>query len=313
VAPANRLAYSQTGNVALRPLNGIAGIGDANIALTTRGRESIYHGLQLQLVSRFGTGSLLSVAYTLSKSTSNTGLGNADGPGISQRNAFTDSTNPDLDEARSSIDRRHVFSGSVVWALPKLEGKSSTVRNIFGDWEISTIVQASSGYPFTIFLGQVPGLSGNGNLAGTGYAGNQRPDRTSEPCHVSGGSETQWFNPAAWTVNGHLIGTNGNAKRHDCDGPGFFRVDLAVYKNIKLGKRVQLQLRAEVFNLFDRANFLADDGNVQVNWTPQDVVFDTGNAATATRIISAVPGGGFGQLTRAADPRQAQLGLRLSF
>ena len=48
----------------------------------------------------------------------------------------------------------------------------------------------------------------------------------------SGGSKTQWFNPDAWTVNGHAIGTNGDSGRHVCDGPGFFRVDAALYKNI---------------------------------------------------------------------------------
>jgi hypothetical protein len=76
---------------------------------------------------------------------------------------------------------------------------------------------------------------------------------------------------------------------------------------------VALQLRAEMFNVFNRVNFLSDDGNVQTNWTPENVVFDTGDAATATRILSATPAGGFGQLNRAADPRQVQLGVRLSF
>ena len=313
IAPQNRLAYSQTGNVALRPLNGVAGIGDANIPLMTRDRESMYHSLQAALTSRFGTGSILSLAYTLSKSTANTGLGNADS-GLSERNVYTDSTNPELDDARSAIDRRHVFSGSLVLALPKFEDKSKTVKNIFGDWEFSSIVQASSGYPYTIFVGAVPGLSGNGNLTGIGYAGVQRPDRVAGvPCHVEGGSKTQWFNPDAWTVNGHQIGTNGSAERHDCDGPGYFRWDAALYKNIKLGSRVQLQLRAEMFNVFNRTNFLSADGNVQTTWTPQNVTFDTGDPTTATRIISATPGGGFGQLTRAADPRQMQLGLKLIF
>jgi hypothetical protein len=314
VAPANRLAYAQTGNVALRPLNGIAGIGDGDMPITTRDRDSIYHGLQMQLVSRFGGGSMASVAYTLSKSTANTGLGNADGPGISQRNAYTDSTNPELDRARSAVDRRHVFAGTLLLALPKLENKGAATRAILGGWQYSTIVQASSGYPYTIFLGAVPGLSGNGNLAGTGYEGNQRPDRVAgEPCHVSGGSPTQWFNPAAFSINGHQIGTNGNAKRHDCDGPGFSRVDMALYKNFKIGGRAQLQFRAEVFNVFNRTNFLSDDGNVQTTWTPQNVVFDTPSGSTATRVISATPNGGFGQLTKAADPRQAQIGLRFSF
>jgi hypothetical protein len=313
IAPQNRLAFSQTGDPTLRPLFGIAGIG-GNIGLLTRDRDSMYHSLQAQLVSRFGSGSILSVAYTLSKATANTGLGNADGPGMSQRNAYTDSTQPQLDESRTAIDRRHVFSASVVWALPKFEDQPGAKKNILGNWEFSSIVQASSGYPYTIFLGQVPGLSGDGNLTGVGYAGVQRPDRVpGQPCRAEGGLETQWFNPNAWTINNHAIGTNGTAERHECDGPGYFRVDAALTKTINLGKKVQLQLRAEMFNVFNRTNFLSSDGNVQTNWTPENPVFDTGSATTATRVISATPAGGFGQLNRAADPRQMQLGIRLSF
>jgi hypothetical protein len=131
---------------------------------------------------------------------------------------------------------------------------------------------------------------------------------------VSGASGAQWFNPAAFTIDNHVIGTNGNAPRHVCDGPGFFRVDAALYKNIKVGKRVALQLRAEMFNVFNRTNFLSDDGTqVQTTWTPQDVVFDTGDPTTATRILSATPAGGFGLLNKAADPRQMQLGIKLIF
>src|SRR6185436_226629 len=200
IRPADRLRYAQTGDVSLRPLNGIAGIGDGNIALTTRDRSSIYHGLQVSLVSHFGESSRAQVAYTFSKVTSNTGLASSDGPGMSAENAYTDSTNPGLDDARGAIDRRHVFSGAVVLGLPKLEGKSSAMRNIFGNWELSTIAQASTGYPYTVFLGNVPGLSANGSMAGTGYASNQRPDLPGEPCHVSGASEAQWFNPAAYTI-----------------------------------------------------------------------------------------------------------------
>ncbi len=314
IAPANRVAYSRTGNAALRPLNGIAGIGDGNIALTTHDRNSIYHGLQTALVSRFGHGSILSLSYTFAKAISNTGISNADGPGISQRNAYTDSTQPEPDRARAAIDRRHLFNGTLVLAGPSLDGKGAA-KAFFGDWEFTSIVQAQSGAPFTIFLGGVPGLSGNGNLAGTGYAGNQRPDRVlDQPCHIDDpNNPTQWFNPAAWTVNGHQIGTNGTSGRHICDGPSFFKVDAALYKNFKLTKGVVLQLRAEMFNVFNRVNFLSDDGNVSVTWTPQNVVYDTGNAATANRIVSSTVGGGFGQLNKAGDARQMQLGIRLSF
>jgi hypothetical protein len=42
-------------------------------------------------------------------------------------------------------------------------------------------------------------------------------------------------------------------------------------------------------------------------------VFDTGDAATATKITGATPPGNFGQLTAARDPRTIQLGIRLAF
>src|SRR5262249_6224480 len=129
VLPQNRLAYALTGNVALRPLNGITNIGDSNVALWEHNRNSIYHALQVALNSHFGSGSQFSLAYTWSKLIANTGVANADGPGISNNNAYIDSTQPQLERSRGANDRTHIFSGSLVLALPKLENKSSFERN----------------------------------------------------------------------------------------------------------------------------------------------------------------------------------------
>jgi hypothetical protein len=318
IAPANRLQFSRTGDASLRPLNGIAGIG-GNVTLMTRDRDSIYHALQAQLVSRFGRGSILSVAYTLASSRATTGLGNADGPGLSNLNAYTDSTNPDLDYARGAIDRTHVFSGSLIWALPTLEEKGGVVKHIFGDWQFNAIVQTGTGYPITVVTGSVPGVSGNGNSpSGTGNGNNlTRPNRVEgQPCTLDSSDPTQYLNPAAWTLNGYVLGTNGNSGRNICDGPGFFQADASLYKNIKLGSRVKLQLRFEVFNLFNTVNLVGTsmtNGGALTAYNAQNVVFDTGSGATATRIQSAQPVGNFGQMTQARDPRTAQLGIRLSF
>jgi hypothetical protein len=90
-----------------------------------------------------------------------------------------------------------------------------------------------------------------------------------------------------------------------------FQMDASVYKNIHLGPRVKLQLRFEVFNVFNNVNFFGPWWNVGYN--AENVVFDTGNPATATRIVSATPPGNFGQLTAARDPRVIQLGIRMTF
>jgi hypothetical protein len=321
VLPANRLAYARTGSVLLRPLNGIEGIGDGTVALWQHNRDSIYHSLQASLVSRFGHGSQFALAYTWAKLIANTGVGNADGPGLSQRNGYTDSTQPQLDRARGANDRTHTFSGSLIWALPALEGSSGPVKAIFGDWEFTTIVQAGTGYPMTINSGTVPGLSGNGYASGTGQnSGNLvRPNVVAgQSCTANTSDPTQWLNPAAWTFNGYQIGTNGNSGRYTCNGPSLFQVDASLYKNIKLGDRVKIQLRFEVFNLFNKNNFLGTSitnggGNSETPYNPQNVVFDTGNGRTASTIVSATPVGNFGQLTQTRDPRTLQLGVRLSF
>jgi hypothetical protein len=128
---------------------------------------------------------------------------------------------------------------------------------------------------------------------------------------VSTTNELQWLNPDAFTLDGFPIGTNGSAGRNVCDGPGLFQADASLYKNIKLGSRLKLQLRFEVFNVFDTVNFLGYSLNT--GYAAQNAVFDTGDAATATKIISTTPPGTFGQLTAARDPRTVQLGLRLTF
>ncbi len=307
IAPENRVAFARTNSASYRPYNGIGSIGNGTIALWTHGRDSIYHGLQTAVSSRFGNGSVLSLAYTWSKAISNTGIANADGPGLSGNNAYTDSTHPELDRARGGNDRRHQFSSSLVLGLPKLQDKGAFVKNVLGDWQVTGIVQAGTGYPLTV-VAAVPGIA---SFSGAGNA-TERPDRVmDEPCTISTSNELQWLNPTAFTMNGRALGSNGTSSRFVCDGPGMFQADASLYKNISLGPRVKLQLRLEVFNIFNTVNF---QGNtIPLAYTAQNVVYDTGSAATANRIISADPPGNFGQFTSTRDERMMQLGVRLTF
>ncbi len=307
IAPADRAEYSRTGSASLRPYNGVGSIANGTVALWTHGRDSIYHGLQTALTSRFGEGSVLSLSYTYSKAIASTGISNADGPGLSVNNAYTDGTQPELDRARGGNDRRHAFSGTLVLGLPKFQDKGFFMKHVLGDWQATTIVQAGTGYPVTVAL-TVPGLNG---LSGVGNA-TERPDRVmSEPCTISTSNETQWLNPAAFSINGRALGSNGTASRNVCDGPGMFQADASLYKNISLGPRVKLQLRFEVFNIFNTLNFQGTSLNLGYN--AQNVVYDTGNAATATRVISADAPGNFGQFNLTRDERTMQLGVRLTF
>jgi hypothetical protein len=130
-----------------------------------------------------------------------------------------------------------------------------------------------------------------------------------QPCHASGGLPEQILNPAAWTLVGFQLGTFGNSGRGVCEGPNFRQVDLALYKNLDFSQRVKAQLRFEVFNVFNRVNFIG----VTTSLSPTSATLDTGRLATANRITAFTPSGSFGQATGTRDPRQAQFGVKLTF
>ncbi len=140
-------------------------------------------------------------------------------------------------------------------ALPTLEGDHGVKAALLGGWEISTIVQAASGQALTVYTGGLPGL--NNGPSGTGY-GNDKPNMATDgDCRASGNANPeQILDPAAFTLNGFQLGTIGNEKRGQCRGPGMFQTDLAFYKTVRAFSKAQIQLRFEIFNVFNNTNFL---------------------------------------------------------
>ena len=97
------------------------------------------------------------------------------------------------------------------------------------------------------------------------------------------------------------------AGRGDCEGPEFFQVDLMFFKNLRFGDRFDAQLRFEVFNVTNEENFIFVDTTLD----PISVTYDTGNLATANRIVGEQIPLNFGQATATRDPRQIQVGIKL--
>jgi hypothetical protein len=302
-----RAGDDQAAKAALRPF-GV--FGDQTIQFWDHTGTSIYHSLQTQLVSHFGTNSLLQVSYTWSKLIADDPLNDSSGS-IQRETAISDNSNNNLDRQLAAVDRRHIFNASAVLGLPSLEGKGSFARNVFGDWQLATIAQYASGVPLSIYVGSLPGIR-NG-AGGTGYDNNQRPNRTNAPCRASGGDPEQILNPAAYTLVGQQLGTFGNSGRGNCAGPDFFTVDLALYKNVKLSERVKMQLRFEVFNVFNRNNFIAL-GTLGVDnvLDPTGITLDA-PLASASRITGETIPSSFGRAIATRDPRQAQFGIKLIF
>ena len=306
----DRLEYAQLGNAIADEVRPFGVFGDQRITLWDHSGHSMYHALQSQVVSRFGRGSQFQASYTLSRQKANEPMDNSDG-NLSANITTLDLDNPEAEEGLARTDRTHIFNTSLVLVMPTPESGNAFARHVFGGWEIGAIATAASGQPLNIFVGSVPGL--NGGISGTGYVDNQRPNRVEGvDCRSDDMSEGQIINPAAYTIAGMTLGSIGNAKRGDCRGPGVFQIDTAFYKNIAASDRVKVQLRFEIFNLLNRANFVGTGGiGVSTVLNPTSVTFD--DPANPTRVVSFTPSGSFGRAIATRDPRQMQFGLKILF
>jgi hypothetical protein len=96
---------------------------------------------------------------------------------------------------------------------------------------------------------------------------------------------TNWFDKACVTAPTDPSQPFGNAGRNTVRGPNFWQFDLAASKSVAVGGPARVELRLEAFNLFNRSNFRAPNGNRS--------------------------SGAFGTITSTFDPRQLQLGVKL--
>ncbi len=220
----------------------------AQMTMWSHTGDSIYHSLQTMFSNKFQNNSMLQVAYTWSKNLGDTTFGY-----VGTGTVFADNTNHRANRGPVDFDRRHVLSATLIYNLPALTNKNALLRHVAGGWESNTIVNYASGNALTI-----AGNNGLGDLTGTGTSGSftGRPLRDySQPCHVSGGDRLQWLNPKAYTWNGYRLGTFGNSGPGACAGPPIDDVDFSIVKNWKMTERYKLQLRLEMFNVFNHPQF----------------------------------------------------------
>jgi hypothetical protein len=181
-----------------------------------------------------------------------------------------DSFNLALDYGNSDFDTRQAFTGMWTYNVP---GSSHGPAILTHGWQVGGGFNFHTGQPFNFEAGtQRPGL----NLIGDPFAG-------VIPGFSAARGGEQWVNPAAFCVPGAVgcPGTTdpaGNLRRNQLYGPGFSDVDLSVIKNIPVKERVTIQLRAEMFNLFNRINLASGSGSVGSNGYVSDTIGDFNGA-----------------------------------
>lgn len=286
-------------------------------------------------------------AYTYSKSLANTDISDSSG-GNNAANTFLDPTNPHLDYGPTVINRPQFFTGNLVYTLPTLKGQNAILRNVAGGWETSGIFTYASGPSLSVLAGGAGGgpVGGvPGGLMGTGNSATERPNQIAG---VScGGHGLQWINPAKFSLDGYVLGSNPTSPRGICAGPGIANTDFSIRKNFRLHEGVNMQFEMDFFNFFNKAQFNSNGMNLSLSnfstlcavgssanpntpWCaghPDNSVFWSATSttwslpATASQCAGVacsytIPGalqGNFGQVANDHGPRQIQYQLKIDF
>ena len=232
---------------------------------------SSYKGMDLAFQRRFTKGWSFSLAYTLSECTDQSAehLSTGGSPSFSQ-----DARDLEAWEGPCGYDTRHRFVSSFVVQLPLAKDSHGLTKALLADWTVSGIYAYRTGRPFTVTQGS--------NNVGQGHTG--LPNRVGS----GEGPETvdKWFEPADFQAV--TSGTFGNSGRNILRGPDWQSLDLSLQKNFPV-RRANLNLRWDVFNVFNTVNLGLPDANIA-------------NTATVGQIRSL-----------SGDPRLMQFSVRFQF
>ena len=245
--------------------------------------HSNYHSLQSTINRRFTGGLFLKGAYTYSHAIDMATYGDWtafswNAPSVFSRN-----------RASATNNIPHTFQLGFVYEAPFGSGKkwanSGVSKAVLGGWQTNGIFSAYQGRQFT--------LSASG--AALNMPGNaQTPDQIKPVVDTLGnvGDDGTWFDTTAFArPTGVRFGTVG---RNTMRGPGVVNMDLSLFRTFKIVERVNLQFRAEAFNLGNTPHFANPNGNA--NSSNFGKILSTQSAADAV-----------------GRSREMRLGLRLGF
>ena len=236
--------------------------------------HSNYNSFQALFEKRFSHGLQFQASYTFSKS-----LDNA--------SSFESALNPlnfNSTYGLSNYDARHRFVFNYVWELPvpKYEGLKG---KLLDGWQASGILTFQSGFPVRITSqDDIEQLDTTFDFEAPGQPNLTGPFKTHDPR-----KDGFVFDPGLFTNDTVAAGTIGNAPRSICCGPGINGTDMSFSKQTRFSERWGMEFRADIFNVWNHAQFYSVDGNI------------------------SNLGGTFGQPLHIRDPRLVQFALKFRF
>jgi len=258
------------------------GSGNTN---TLTAANSIYHAAQITVERKANDFTFLA-AYTFAK-------------GLDDSSAFNDLVNfqnPKISRGLSSSDITHNFVVSYIWAIPFDRAFANAPKRLTQGWQIQGITRFSTGFPIQM-------NQGSDDISLSGSSATDMPDRigpvvkwdprkqnTSCPSYDPTADDPSktgygcYFLPSAFAPNGTL-GTFGTANRRFFHGPGFNNTDFGIVKRTRIKENFAFDLRFELFNIFNHAQFKNPSGDINNT-------------------------GAFGVVTQARDPRIGQVSAK---
>lgn len=275
------------------------------LLFVTNGVTSNYNAGTIELRKSFGQGFSLQTNYRYSKwldTSSDTSTGqfqdnSEPGKGAQDINCLN------CEKARSLFDIPHRFSLAGVWSPTYFKNHSGIVGFIGKDWQLSGIITAQSGRPFSVWngaaatilrnaSGQIIGFSGGDyNLdAGGGAVGGGFYDRPNAPANVATNFSTQQFLTGIFPASiftAPTPGTDGNLGRNTFRGPHYTTIDLSLARQFSFSETKKIMFKLEAFNALNSVNLYLPNADLSLPT--------------------------FGKSTQAFEPRNLQASIKFIF
>ncbi|MGZ4842161.1 MAG: outer membrane beta-barrel protein, partial [Candidatus Angelobacter sp.] len=209
--------------------------------------SSRYNSLQVSWKLRNWRGLNSQLTWTWSHSIDNASDGEDFVPNAAQPD---NSLNPGAEKGNSNFDARHRLTWMFGYTLPN----SAMAKSLTNGWSVNGLLRLSSGQPYNLNSFE------NFNNSNEFF---ERPDLVGNPFAGTGGHNkllnlSAFAAPCDWDpVNGVCAGGFhfGNLGRNAFVGPDFKNFDFSLAKDTKLNERLNMQFRADIFNLFNHPNF----------------------------------------------------------
>jgi outer membrane receptor protein involved in Fe transport len=266
-----------------------------NINAETPWQNNYYDSLQTKATYRWGAGALAGLSYTWSKAidyTDNEELNFV---------LFPYPANWQKNRGLASFDRTH--NVQLYGVLPLPFGRSQRWMQsgpgswFLGGWQLNPVIARLSGTPFTVTSGgslNANGSTQTADLVGNYQVLNGQPLRTGQTCAATDLS-CRYFDSAVFAApficqpptscpTGVSPPHFGNTNRDEFRGPGYFNVDMSLFRNFRLTERFGLQVRAEAFGLTNTPHFANPGTSCSSSATTQGPVAGSGQLCSSSSL-----------------------------